>query len=186
MNRITRLAVVLLAAALSPAVLAVSATATPVPVPESAPVLPAGDELQAQLEKLQGFLEHADTHIRTFHAATEQYREYVLQVQQTLATCEVQAALDAAGNHPFAGLLAAEHTQCQAQVVTFKAQARDYALQLDEWAALARLVEQAADSAQRQQERIRHMQHARRLKQQVDEGLNALQASKDLLNPWMD
>lgn len=184
-RRVYGVGAVLLAVLAAPVGVRAQATAIPVPFP-AAPVQPGGDELRSQLVDLQAFQSEADAHIRNVHAATESYRQYVVQVQVILASCEVDGDLEDSGQHPFASLIQGGRVQCREQVTAFDQQARTYAARLDEVVAFAERVEEAAESAQLQIDRINMMQRAAQLRQQVARGFEALDESREKLKPWMN
>jgi len=81
--------------------------------------------------------------------------------------------------------MAGETEQCRKPVVAFKQAAREEAAQLDVWVEFQKQVQEAAESVQRQVDRIRLMEHARELNAVVEEGFRAIEESKAALEPWM-
>ena len=165
-----------------------AAIATPVPfpsVPAPAPALADVAALQTQPTHLEGFLNRADDYTRNLHGASDRYRQYLAHMQKALASCQVQADGKGQGSHPFAGLIAGEERQCDQPIATLKQQARVYGTRLDAAVTFARRLEEGTDSAQRQVDRVRMLQHASRLKVQVDEGLELVKKSRKMLKPWM-
>jgi hypothetical protein len=157
----------------------------PVPLPE-APALPSMEDLQAERMYLEGFMAGADQYIGALSTTTERYRIYVANVKEQVAGCEIEKERKNHENHPFRGVMERGSEACLRWMENYREVAQQQQRVLDEAMAFQKQLLEAAESVQGQLQQVALYESALQLKEQVTRGIQDIEDSKIILQPWME